>query len=200
MLLINPAYEHFGGMMSRYVPVGIPVALGVIAAYLKKWGVKNLQIVDEEIEEITPENYLKFIPNQDKQPIIGITVLTSQAGRAYAIAKLYKEAFPKSIIIMGGVHVTALPQEALQTGQADIVVRGEGEETMRKLYFAIQDNQEWKDISGISYLNNKGEVVDTPDGDLLQDIDEIPIFPYELFEHPKYDMGFITTARNLSLS
>ncbi|MBT3515293.1 MAG: B12-binding domain-containing radical SAM protein [Flavobacteriaceae bacterium] len=195
MLLINPAYEHFGGMMSRYVPVGIPVALGVIAAYLKKWGVKNLQIVDEEIEEITPENYLKFIPNQDKQPIIGITVLTSQAGRAYAIAKLYKEAFPKSIIIMGGVHVTALPQEALQTGQADIVVRGEGEETMRKLYFAIQDNQEWKDISGISYLNNKGEVVDTPDGDLLQDIDEIPIFPYELFEHPKYDMGFITTAR-----
>ena len=73
---------------------------------------------------------------------------------------------------MGGVHVTALPQEALQTGQADIVVRGEGEETMRKLYFAIQDNQEWKDISGISYLNNKGEVVDTPDGDLLQNIEE----------------------------
>ncbi len=31
MLLINPATEKFGGFLSRYVPVGIPVAIGYIA-------------------------------------------------------------------------------------------------------------------------------------------------------------------------
>ena len=34
MLLINPAQERFGGFLSRYVPVGIPVAIGTLAAYL----------------------------------------------------------------------------------------------------------------------------------------------------------------------
>lgn len=34
MLLINPAQERFGGMLSRYIPVGIPVALGILAAYM----------------------------------------------------------------------------------------------------------------------------------------------------------------------
>ena len=28
MLLINPASEKFGGFLSRFVPVGIPVAIG----------------------------------------------------------------------------------------------------------------------------------------------------------------------------
>jgi len=36
MLFINPAQEKFGGFLSRYVPVGIPVAIGSLAAYLKK--------------------------------------------------------------------------------------------------------------------------------------------------------------------
>ena len=36
MLLINPASEKFGGFLSRFVPVGVPVAVGYIAAYLSK--------------------------------------------------------------------------------------------------------------------------------------------------------------------
>ncbi len=30
MLIINPAQEKFGGFLSRYVPVGIPVAIGCL--------------------------------------------------------------------------------------------------------------------------------------------------------------------------
>ena len=38
--------------------------------------------------------------------------------------------YPDCIIIMGGIHVTAIPEEALREG-ADIVVRSEGELTLR---------------------------------------------------------------------
>ncbi len=54
MLLINPATHPFGGFLSRYVPVGIPVAIGMIAAYLERHGIR-CNVHDEEIERVTPE-------------------------------------------------------------------------------------------------------------------------------------------------
>ncbi|MGP0565526.1 MULTISPECIES: B12-binding domain-containing radical SAM protein [unclassified Nitrospina] len=196
MLFINPAYEKFGGMLSRYIPVGIPVSIGVISAYLRKYGVKDIRVVDEEIETITEDNFRQFTEGLEQPLIIGITVLTAQAGRAYTIGRMYKEAYPDCTIVMGGVHVTALPEEPLRNGSADIVVRGEGEETMRQLYHALREGGDaWKKIRGITFLDEDGELVANEDNDLIDNLDDVPIFPYELFEHPKYDMGFLTGAR-----
>lgn len=196
MLFINPAYERFGGMLSRYIPVGIPVSLGVLAAYLRKWGVKEIRVADEEIEQITPENCMEHVKGLEQPLIIGITVLTSQAGRAYDIARMYREKAPDCKIIMGGIHVTALPDEPLIEGVADVVVRGEGEESLRELYFALREGGDaWKRVKGITYLGDDGEVIHNPDNILLENLDEVPMFPYELFEHPRYDMGFLTGAR-----
>ena len=196
MLFINPTYEKFGGMLSRYIPVGIPVALGVITAYLRKWGVEKIRVVDEEIETITEENHLKFTEGLEQPLIIGITVLTAQAGRAFEIAAMYKNSFPDCTVIMGGVHVTSLPDEPLEMGVADIVVRGEGEETMRELYFALREGgDDWKKVKGISFRGDDGNIVTNPDNDLIENLDDVPMFPYELFDHPKYDMGFLSGAR-----
>lgn len=196
MLFINPAYEKFGGMLSRYIPVGIPVAIGVIAAYLRKWGVDKIRVVDEEIETITEENHRKFAEGLEQPLIIGITVLTAQAGRAFKVAEMYKQSFPDCTVIMGGVHVTSLPDESLEMGVADIVVRGEGEETMRQLYFALREGGDnWKKVRGISFKGDDGNIVTNPDNDLIENLDDVPMFPYELFENPKYDMGFLTGAR-----
>ena len=195
MLFINPANERFGGILSRYIPVGIPVALGVLSAYLRKWGVKNIKVLDEEIEKITPENLSQSLAGLERPLIVGITVLTSQAGRAYEIARMIKNIEPDSIVILGNVHVTTLPREPLELGVADIIVRGEGEETLRELYFALREGNDWKKIKGISYLDENNTVVSNPDNDLIENLDDVPIFPYELFEHPRYDMGFLTGAR-----
>ena len=59
---------------------------------------------------------------------------------------------------MGGIHATALPEEGHQKG-ADIVVRGEGEITLRILYEAIMEGKDWSNTLGITYKNNKGEIL-----------------------------------------
>ena len=59
---------------------------------------------------------------------------------------------------MGGFHATALPEEGLQKG-ADIIIRGEGEITLRILYEAIREEKDWSNTSGITYKNNKGEIL-----------------------------------------
>src|SRR5271165_2397255 len=55
--------------------------------------------------------------------LVGISVNSKTAARAYAIADAYRAR--GSRVVLGGVHVTALPDEALE--HADAVVSGEAE-------------------------------------------------------------------------
>ena len=66
-----------------------------------------------------------FAPDDINQDVdlVGITVLTELALRAYRIADTYRQKAVK--VVMGGIHPTVLPDEALK--HADAVVVGEAE-------------------------------------------------------------------------
>ena len=49
MLFIHPVWERFGGELSDYIPVGVPVAIGYLAQYLIQHGHK-VKVHDEELE------------------------------------------------------------------------------------------------------------------------------------------------------
>ncbi|NQU75018.1 MAG: B12-binding domain-containing radical SAM protein [Planctomycetes bacterium] len=57
--------------------------------------------------------------------VVGIGIMTPTASRGYAIADRIKRDAAGVKIVIGGVHATVLPEEAL--AHADIVVCGEGE-------------------------------------------------------------------------
>src|SRR5260370_1074862 len=59
----------------------------------------------------------------DTPDLVGISVNSKTAARAYAIADAYRAR--GSRVVLGGIHVTALPEEAM--GHADAVVSGEAE-------------------------------------------------------------------------
>jgi radical SAM superfamily enzyme YgiQ (UPF0313 family) len=59
----------------------------------------------------------------DAPDLVGISVNSKTAARAYAIADTYRRRGSK--VVLGGIHVTALPQEGLL--HADAVVSGEAE-------------------------------------------------------------------------
>lgn len=94
------------------MPLLGPVYLGTI---LKNRG-HEVEVYNEDIYR---PDYSKL--NAD---IIGVSVLTSTAQRGYKIAK----AFPKEKVIIGGVHASLMPEEALQFARQ--VVVGEGEEVI----------------------------------------------------------------------
>jgi hypothetical protein len=82
MLLIHPVKEKFGGFLSRYVPVGIPVALGCLSAYLTKHGIKT-KVIDEELAEVTPSTLHELTKGLEKPYIFGLSLLTAHAVRGY---------------------------------------------------------------------------------------------------------------------
>jgi radical SAM superfamily enzyme YgiQ (UPF0313 family) len=97
----------------------------------------------------------------DAPDLVGISVNSKTAARAYAIADAYRAR--GSLVVLGGIHVTALPDEAVE--HADAVVSGEAEwiwqdvvrdarcgklgRTRSLLWRAIYKHDEYKPLVGL---------------------------------------------------
>lgn len=96
----------------------MPLNLAICAAVVPEgW---DAEIIDENV---TPEAH---IPDARGVDAVGIGAMTTQASRAYALADAYRSLGVP--VILGGIHPSALPQEALQ--HASIVCKGDAEGTL----------------------------------------------------------------------
>jgi len=111
--LVNPG-------RGRRWAVSEPLNLGYIAGYLEQNGIE-VKIIDQIAGQDVKEEIEHYGPD-----IIGLTAVTPLAPSVYKIADMCRE---KGILtVMGGVHASVMPEEALT--HADIVVVGEGEMAM----------------------------------------------------------------------
>ncbi|MEL7491166.1 MAG: radical SAM protein [Pseudomonadota bacterium] len=91
-----------------------PLGLATLAAYLGPDDTADL--VDDHVEILTTD---------DTPDLVVIQVYITNAYRAYALADLYRAK--GSYVILGGLHVTSLPEEAAP--HADTIFLGPGEQT-----------------------------------------------------------------------
>jgi len=172
--LINPAQP------TRYPQP--PVGLALIAAILEREGYP-VTILDANALGLKPEEVAPRVTDAD---VVGLTAMTPTVGAAIGIARHLKQANPDLIIILGGAHATLLPEETLTTApEIDIVVKGEGEETIIELLPALEDKQPLDNVSGISYRTN-GKVISTTTRFANVDMDSLPYLAYHLLPRRKY--------------
>lgn len=161
LLLINPVGRRSGYMLSRF-SLFPPLSLAYVAAVTPDtWEVR---IVDEN-----------FGPSAlEEADLVGITAFTSNIGRAYQLAILYRE---KGIpVVLGGIHASMLPEEGLR--YADAVVKGEVEGIWGK----VLEDFEKRKLGGIY----QGPVLDLSTFDVL---------PRRDLLHPEYLWNSIQTSR-----
>ena len=202
MLLINPSSADYGGKLGRFTPLSLPMSIGCLASVMIDNGY-NGRIWDEEVVELNWDNLDEAVKGLPKPYIFGISILTAQAARGYELAQLLKKKFPDCRVITGSAHPTALPEESLESGAVDYVVRGEGERVLIELYEMIRRGKsDPSEILGVSFLRD-GKIVHNPEAPLITDIDSLPPFPYHLFvdflesthSTKVYDYGFILSSR-----
>ena len=86
-------------------------------------------IPDDQYEIILTDENIEPIDFELKVDLVGISAMTSYVNRGYEIAEVFrKQGVP---VIMGGVHPSFMPMEALE--HADAVVVGEAELVMGKV-------------------------------------------------------------------
>jgi radical SAM superfamily enzyme YgiQ (UPF0313 family) len=90
--------------------------------------------------------------------LVGISSTTATAPAAYWLADLLGDAGVP--VVLGGPHVTFLPDEALR--HAPYVARGEGEATMLELVARLEDGRPLEEVRGLSFRTAAGEVHHNP--------------------------------------
>jgi hypothetical protein len=109
--LIYPDWGHFPLVYRRYIQVMGPA---IVAA-----------LTPPDIELVFTDERLQQIDFDMDCDLVAISMMTSQANRAYEIADRYRvKGIP---VVLGGVHVSLMPEEAAM--HADAIVIGEAENT-----------------------------------------------------------------------
>lgn len=133
----------------------------ILGTIMKQLG-WNVQVILEENQELD----FDVIESAD---MVGISTITSTAPRAYGIADQVRGlGIP---VIMGGPHVSYLPEEALQ--HADFVFRGEAEEALPLFIQQWLTSQDYKTVPNLSYRQD-GQICHNPLSQPIQDLDTIP--------------------------
>ncbi len=101
--------------------------------------------------------------------LVGISTTTSTALEAYRISGyLRDQGIP---VVIGGIHATFLPDEALS--HSDYVVRGEAEHSFPALVEAVKEEREPEGIPGVSYWSGN-RMVHNPGNNCWADVNTLP--------------------------
>ena len=101
------------------------------------------------------------------------------------LSRAVRIALPDVRIIYGGVFPTYHWREVLaQEPQIDVIVRGEGEETIRQVARALETGAELGDVAGVAVRRN-GVPYATPAAPVIRDLDAYRI-GWELIDLSRY--------------
>jgi len=145
--------------------------------YLKAYYSQSLSLLT--IASLTPRNikvtYLdeafEEIDFNVKYDLVGISAMTQESIRAYEVAEEFRKR--NVYVVMGGIHVSFMPEEALKW--VDTVIIGEAEYLWPQFLDDFKKNKMRK-----IYRNPPGTIID---------LRESPIPRYDLLEGKKYFMN-----------
>lgn len=150
---------------SRFSSLG----LGYLASYLRKYSdFKDTHILEGNVRAKL----------QDLRPqLIGIYSVTQTFKETCSVARSIKEEYPNVALIIGGYHISALPNTLPDV--FDAAVLGEGEETTKELLEAIAqygiNPGKLANVKGIAF-HDGAQVKLTAPRPRIEDLDSIP-FP-----------------------
>lgn len=157
-------------IMKPYVPLGILY----ISSYLEQHGFSN-QVFDSTFSSF--EALQKQLLETKPDVVAIYTNLMTKLNVLKIIRFIRSQPGLHSCkIILGGPEVRNHRENFLRYG-ADVIVIGEGEETVLELIQFLNGarSSQLKDIKGIAYLENK-EVITTEERSLIKNVDSLP-FP-----------------------
>ncbi|NQU75706.1 MAG: B12-binding domain-containing radical SAM protein [Planctomycetes bacterium] len=158
--------------------VFMPLNLAICAAVAPDgW---NVEIVDENVTNVPHQ------PDATGVDAVGIGAMTTQARRAYELADAYRQLGVK--VILGGIHPSALPQEAAL--HADIVCKGDAEATLPR---ALADLAAGTEKAIYDWQDNPDAPIATPRKDLLNASDYLVFNPIQTTRGCPHGCAFCTT-------
>jgi len=162
----------------------LPINLAYLAAVLEGNG-HEVTVIDCAALEIDHEKLRAKLASLQPN-VVGISSMTPEIPSAFLSARVAKEVCPNATVVLGGLHATFMDEQILNEEAAvDIVVRGEGEQTLLELAQNLSDSKSLRTVDGITFRSNK-QTVRTPNRSCIQNLDELPKPAYRHFPLERY--------------
>ncbi len=174
-----------------------PLGVTYVAAAFEAAGAE-VRVLDYIVSRYSPEKLRREL--EAFQPdLVGSTSVTMNFPAAAAIVETAKAILPSAVTMMGGPHVTFDAENTLRTYPGiDLLVLGEGEETVAELLPVARDRGAWSRVKGIAFLED-GRFIRTGVRELIQDLETLPLPARHLLPVSRYQaLGFpvsIITSR-----
>lgn len=195
ILLIEPKYGFEGALP------WIPIAKGYLASVLRVNGFM-VKIIDNALKGYSDEELVKVLKEYHPD-IVATGGMSLQFADTKRVASLTRQLYQSKVLLVGGgVHLTLRPEDGLD--YFDFIVIGEGEDTLLELCKTYakerkKKGEAFKNISGLYFRSETGEVVRTKQRDFIYDLDRLPLPAYDLLPVKEYNDFLITGEKAISI-
>jgi anaerobic magnesium-protoporphyrin IX monomethyl ester cyclase len=162
----------------------LPMGLASLAANLPQEDARTVAIVDGATFPTEADCAAHIL--RAKPRVVGLSFLTLYAEWALALTRALRAARPKLVVVHGGAHPSAMPDESLASG-ADVVVIGEGEQAFAEILARVRRRQGFDGVRGVRFRAPSGQAVSTPPRPLIQDLGQL--------RPPRWDLLDLTAPR-----
>jgi anaerobic magnesium-protoporphyrin IX monomethyl ester cyclase len=150
LLSMPDSFEHMP-------PVAIRMPNGALASLAGNVdGHHRVAIADLILVQDSVRPTIERLVREIDPDLVGLSVMTFQRGTALEVARFLRRLSPRVTIVVGGYDPSLAPRAYEASDAIDVIVRGEGELTLRELLRALEAGTDLSAIRGLSYR--------TPDG------------------------------------
>jgi len=158
----------------------------ILDAFIEGWD-SEVRISEERLLVGLPYDRIREIVEQENPDVVGITsMFTSQRKNAHKVAQAVKEVNRDIVVIVGGAHPTSATEAVLEDVNIDVVVIGEGDNTIVPLIECIENNGNLSSVDGIGYRDCSGRVVVQKKTIQIEDLDALPLPARHLLPMERY--------------
>ncbi len=162
-------------------PPSLPLALLTLAGVLQPE--YRVKIIDQRVDADWRASLLSELK---KAPLfVGLTCTSGEPIMHALEASRAARENCASPVVWGGIHPSLLPEQTLRNQLIDIVVIGDGEETVRELADALSKGLPLSDVRGIAFRNPDGSITRTQPRP-FPDLNRYLELPYSLVDTELY--------------
>ncbi len=167
---------------------GLPfLGIGYVASYIKKFSHHQVEIFDAHTYGLNPSRAAQKI--LEKNPdVVGVHAITDNRFKAISLFKELKKRDKNIIILTGGPHFSLTAVDALNVvPEINYIIRGEAEKAVVDFLNALEGKQDILQVPGIIYCDKNGEIRANNLLNRIENLDELPMPAWELFDLKIYD-------------
>jgi radical SAM superfamily enzyme YgiQ (UPF0313 family) len=151
-----------------------PLGMLYIASVLQEKGIE-VSALDQPAKGFTVKETIDWVERENPD-ILGFSTFAASGRTAASISAEVKKKNPNIITVFGNYYATFNSERILRKySDVDIIVRGEGENTIIELVDYLKRGGDLKRVQGITF-RNKNSIISTPERPLIKDLDSLP-FP-----------------------